>query len=252
MRNFMKVLTVFICTIICFKALAQETVLGVETAAQKLRNENLKAETDLKALEQARVAATKKMEALSAKVDELKQKYYQETGIMGYLGMGDASASTRQLKLDLDTASKEFRDLDRQATNYEYKMAVINMQSKDVVEAIRKADEKATGVNKAVAEVLTAQGLTIKFSDLQKKIGNSERTLAFISSYYDQGTIGAYFKDKISRLLNSKLICDAQKSCSTGDSSKVENKKIEEVLFQGSTASTSRRDSYNRANKGSN
>lgn len=250
----MKIFVILLCVLVCGQGFAQGNLEAFNTSIQILKNENLKTEADIKILEASQRDAITAVKDLERKVAEAKKNNSSASGgfeIWGVRFLGANSNDARNARVNLEMAEGALADMKKTINDKQIQIDKLTKTSEEVVGHIEKAQKNETVVNKAIAEVLKAQGLTIQFSELKRQIGDTDNTLARISDFYDKGTIGAYVKDKIGLLLNSRLLCEANARCKTGDGvrEEIQPGRIEEVLFPNTSESTSKRNYYDRANK---
>ncbi len=93
-------------------------------------------------------------------------------------------------------------------------------------------DAMETERQEAMIEALALQA---KVSELDADLGDIDKVLDEVERLYDRTVLGAYMQDKIGQLLNSQVICAARKRCATGDSERIDPKKIQDELFPTST-----------------
>ncbi len=113
---------------------------------------------------------------------------------------------------------------------------------------VKKDQDKLENLQKQ----LKSAGLTTDFNQLQYRLDNTDDTLDEMEKIYDKAMIGSYVQDKIGQLLNSQVICTAQKRCGPTEPIKIEAEVIRKELFPESSSKNIRKDYYNKVNRGSN
>lgn len=243
----MKILIAILFVVIGGSVHAQQSVMELKKATSELRNENTKSEVELKKLEDQYKTADASIAALREDVVKARDTLNKSKG--GIWGFFEGKNETVDRdKARLNEAQKKLDDATKAMHKTRQQMTQLKIKEIQTTAALEKSDAEFKTANEAVANILRSQGLSVKFSDIQSKIGNADQALAYVSHIYDQRTIGAYLKDKIGLLLNSRLFCEAKKRCDVPEPMKIENKRIEEVLFPGTSGSNAS-DYYDRANK---
>ena len=107
--------------------------------------------------------------------------------------------------------------------------------------------EKLVTSNNILSSKLRMADLRMSFMELDFKTNKVETTLDDMERIYDKSLLGAYLQDKMGQLLNSQVICMAQKRCAVSDPKKIDAEKIRQELFPESQAI--RGDYYEKVNK---
>lgn len=95
-------------------------------------------------------------------------------------------------------------------------------------ERVRQANERALAIrDKQFQDAIETMAVTQSFIGLQSMVNNTNRTLDELERKYDQALLGAYLKDKMTTLLESKAFCSAARNC---DPSVTEKKSIRDDM----------------------
>ena len=108
----------------------------------------------------------------------------------------------------------------------------------EAAEAKLTSAEIARGLKlKSLENRIKLLTLKDKFSDIADDYGAVDKAMDDIVDKYDKTVMGAYVQDKIGMLLNSQVICSAQKRCSKSDESSIPGDRIRRELFPASDKS---------------
>lgn len=146
--------------------------------------------------------------------------------------LGQAQMSASQLDESVKALQEQITDLTweetklgrdiRRATSEQVGELVKREQAaedaqKEAARVKREADlaaEKARAAReKQFQQALETMAVTQSFQSLQSIVNDTNRTLDEIEHKYDQALLGAYMKDKMTALLNSKAFCSAAVNC---------------------------------------
>lgn len=214
--------------------------------ANELKVKNNQVATDLKLAKQQAEAAKKSVESLRKEYEAAKTDWETSAGGIGGFKSGSGD---REFKKNMDAAKSKLDMAEKSAAQLDAQVEQLNNLSTNLVQESEKNDGEIENINRAFAAALKSQGLISDFNILKGKIGSIDDTLDRMSTEYDKALLGAYIKDKIGLLLNSNLMCEAAKRCKSLEPTKIQNDKIEQVLFPGTSNSTRKQDYYEKVNK---
>lgn len=217
---------------------------------QKLMQQNSQFSTDIQAAGKAVASAQVSVAAAQKAYDNAEKQYnaakdaWSDTagGALGFMqGSGDP-----QLKKAMDDAHHNMVNAHTNLATAQQTLNKNQQSADDLQEQQGKVlkDLQTTNANydektKAIASVIQSTTLISKFSQLQQKVGSAQTTLNRLSSVYDQSVLGAYMKDKMTNLLNSGAMCQAQKACAAGKTPSVSDADIQKAFVGRAHASAS-------------
>lgn len=179
---------------------------------------------------------------LSTLTNSLEEKWetvkrYQEQysasvgGVFGFFG----GTGDEQIKTLLDSAKKEY-------DNFEEKQMKSIIAHRNAIEAIERhlsSEEEALTREKEnydrhlknLRSQIKNMKLSDKFDDLESDFKDVGDRIDQIEEVYDQGLLGAYLQSKIGKLLNSDVLCSANRLCEDPSLKEVKSSKIRDELF---------------------
>lgn len=174
-------------------------------------------------------------------VEQYQQEWDESVG--GFMGFFERKGDP-DIKKKLDRAREDYRKTKNKLIN---KLNANFHTLKNVDIAITKNEAELLGLDNTkkqretnLRNQIKHLKLTASFSKLEDNIDSMDDALNKVSEKYDKSIVGAYIRDKISGLLNSKAFCSAQKSCSKATFSEVEPHEIRLELFPESFKNKSR------------
>lgn len=175
---------------------------------------------------------------LQAELTEKRDKLNRLSGQS--IGQGHFSINTDSMQPEIDAA---FAQYEKAKKEIEPKLERYRRELNNKRTELEAANRSANAGNRqfsSLKELLQVTNLSMDLDRLNYKLKDNESLIHEMERVYDKAFIGTYIKHKMTNLLNSKALCEAQKSCSQGKA-KVSATSIESELFNSSSSSRSTR-----------
>lgn len=233
-----KILLFFTFVSLSSFANAETTVMGLVDSTQRLQQQNNQLSTDVGLAKKDYEAAEKAREAAEKEYDVAYTDWKKTSGgIFGlFQGSGDPS-----FKSKLDAAKAKLDAAQKTTETISSRMEALETSARELSSKAAREEKDLKAAQKALAAALTAEHLVSDFARIEAKVGNTEQALNVLQVKYDNTTMAAYMRAKMGAMLNSDVMCQAQKNCADGATKvPVTDKQLKDAVFstKGSGSST--------------